>query len=179
MLNEIHLAFYFQLYSTAPHGLLVRLSISITLVYQTSPLVSNVHFSSTSMFNPFSRAPRGGAAWFNAGPVSAYPDNTSDDGPLGQQRQCNDAFKPGCKVFHVPKEDATQASPVGIDDWKDGEGDTKDQVMVFRYGGKFVAVNHVSSHLILVLWPRRVHLVTIFLTLSNVNQTRMVHIVIF
>jgi hypothetical protein len=114
------------------------------------------------MFNPFSRAPRGGAAWFNAGPVSAYPENTSDDGPLGQQRQCNDAFKPGCKVFHVPKEDATQASPVGIDDWKDGEGDTKDQVMVFRYGGKFVAVNHVSSRLIPALRPRRVHLVAVF-----------------
>lgn len=96
------------------------------------------------MFNPFSRAPRGGAAWFNAGLVSAYPENTGEEGPLAQQRKCDEVFRPGCKVFHVPKEDATQASSVAIDDWKDGETDTKDQVMVFRYEGKFVAVNHVS-----------------------------------
>lgn len=75
--------------------------------------------------------------------MSAYPDNTSEDGPLGQQRQCKDAFAPGCKVFHVPREDATGATPVKIDDWKDGEHDTKDQVMVFQFNGKFVAVNHV------------------------------------
>lgn len=97
------------------------------------------------MFNPFSRAPRGGAAWFNAGPVSLFPDIEADPGPVGQQRKCNDTFTPGCKVFHVPKEDASQASSVAIDDWKDGETDTKDQVMIFRYGGKFVAVNHVSA----------------------------------
>jgi hypothetical protein len=34
---------------------------------------------------------------------------------------------------------------VAIDDWKDPEegGDARNQVMVFRYNGKFVAVNHV------------------------------------
>ncbi|KAJ4341888.1 hypothetical protein N0V87_001553 [Didymella glomerata] len=98
------------------------------------------------MFNPFSRAPRGGAAWFNAGPVSSFPDIEADPGPVGQQRKCNDIFTPGCKVFHVPKGDATQASPVAIDGWKDGETDTKDQVMVFRYGGNVAAVNHECPH---------------------------------
>ncbi|KAF2632345.1 rieske domain-containing protein, partial [Macroventuria anomochaeta] len=98
------------------------------------------------MFNPFSRAPRGGVAWFNAGPVVSYPNIETADSALAQQRLCNDAYLPGCKVFHVPKEDATQASPVAIDDWKDGEGDTKDQVMIFRYNGKFVAVNHECPH---------------------------------
>lgn len=97
------------------------------------------------MFNPFSRAPRGGAAWFNAGPVSSFPDIEADPGPVGKQRKCNDIFTPGCKVFYVPREDATSATPVAIDDWKDGETDTKDQVMVFRYSGKVVAVNHVCA----------------------------------
>ncbi|KAF1930867.1 uncharacterized protein M421DRAFT_361330 [Didymella exigua CBS 183.55] len=98
------------------------------------------------MFSPFSRAPRGSAAWFNAGPVSSFPDIETDPGPLGQQRKCHDAFAPGCKVFHVPREDATSATPVAIDDWKDGETDTKDQVMVFRYSGSVVAVNHECPH---------------------------------
>lgn len=97
------------------------------------------------MFNPFSRAPRGGAAWFNAGPISSFPDIEADPGPVGQQRKCNNVFTPGCKVFHVPREDATAATPIAIDDWKDGETDTKDQVMIFRYNGKLVAVNHVRS----------------------------------
>ena len=47
----------------------------------------------------------------------------------------------------MPKEDATQASPVAINDWKDGETETKDQVMVFLYVGKVVAVNHVCVSL--------------------------------
>lgn len=96
------------------------------------------------MFSPFARAPRGGASWFNAGPVSTYPNITTEtNGPLGQQRKCDQTFLPGCKVFHVPKEDATQARQIAIDDWSDGSGDKKNQVMIFQYEGKFVAVNHV------------------------------------
>lgn len=99
------------------------------------------------MFNPFSRAPRGGAAWFNAGPVSSFPSiDASNNGPLAQQRQCNDKFAPGCKVFHVPSEDASTARQVGIDEWKEeGAGGAKQQVMVFRYEGGFVAVDHVRK----------------------------------
>ncbi|KAH6615380.1 hypothetical protein C7974DRAFT_403847 [Boeremia exigua] len=98
------------------------------------------------MFNPFSRTPRGGAAWFNAGPVSAYPLLTADDGRLAQQHLCEGAWVAGCRVFHVPKEDAGGAVQVVIDEWKEGGGDTKEQVMVFRYEGKWVAVNHECPH---------------------------------
>ena len=102
------------------------------------------------MFNPFSRAPRGGAAWFNAGPVSSFPSiDASNNGPLAQQRQCNDKFAPGCKVFHVLSEDASTARQVGIDEWKDeGAGGAKQQVMVFRYEGGFVAVDHVRKSML-------------------------------
>lgn len=105
------------------------------------------------MFTPFSRAPRGGAAWFPAGPVSSYPNLTSADGRLAQQHLCQDKYVLGCKVFHVPRDDATQASPIAIDDWKDQPGAGKDQVMVFRFGGRVVGVDHVchgsffSSHI--------------------------------
>ena len=98
------------------------------------------------MFNPFTRAPRGGAAWFSAGPVSSFPSlSASNSGPLAQQRQCGDAFAPGCKVFHVPSEDAAGARQVGIDEWADEEsaGGKREQVMVFRWEGGFVAVDHV------------------------------------
>lgn len=126
---------------------LVRLfpHIDNTNLTQLHTHISNAPPSSTHMFNPFSRAPRGGAAWFNAGPASSFPDIEADPGPVGQQRKCADVFAPGCKVFHVPKEDASQARPVAIDDWKDGEADTKDQVMIFKYAGKIVAVNHVRA----------------------------------
>lgn len=100
--------------------------------------------SSMSLFNPFTRAPKAGAAWFNAGPVSAYPNLASDDGRLAEQKLCDGRYRAGCKVFHVPREDAALATPVAIDEWRDGEGRTKDQVMVFLYQGRFIAVDHVS-----------------------------------
>lgn len=117
------------------------------------------------MFNPFSRAPRGGAAWFNAGPVSSYPSiDAENNGPLGQQRKCDDVFKPGCRVFHVPQDDASKATSVDVDEWKDeSSGNAKDQVMVFRYEDKFVAVDHVrrlisscSIYLPSVVWSRTI-----------------------
>lgn len=46
----------------------------------------------------------------------------------------------------MPREDSTKAVEIAIDDWKDADaGDAKDQVMVFQYKGKFVAVNHVCD----------------------------------
>lgn len=115
------------------------------------------------MFNPFTRAPRGGAAWFNAGPVSSFPSiSASNAGPLAQQRKCNDTFAPGCKAFYVPAEDASAARQVGIDEWEEeGAGGKKEQVMVFRFEGGFVAVDHVGEpvlflfltlHLLLSFW---------------------------
>jgi hypothetical protein len=93
--------------------------------------------------NPFSRASRAGDAWFCAGSASLYP-NVDDSTRVGEQRLCRDKYTPGCRIFHVPRNDSSQAVQVAIDDWKDPEaGDSKDQVMVFQYNGKFVAINHV------------------------------------
>jgi nitrite reductase/ring-hydroxylating ferredoxin subunit len=61
---------------------------------------------------------------------------------------CEGKYKPGCRIFHVPREDSSQAAEIAIDEWKDaGAGDAKDQVMVFKYRGKFFAVNHVRGKL--------------------------------
>jgi hypothetical protein len=96
------------------------------------------------LISSLSRSSRAGNAWFCAGPVSSYPD-VDDSTRVGEQRPCSGKFVPGCRVFHVPRDDSSRAVEVAIDDWKDPEvgGDTKDQVMVFQYKGKFVAVNHV------------------------------------
>ncbi|PVI02819.1 hypothetical protein DM02DRAFT_279382 [Periconia macrospinosa] len=96
--------------------------------------------------NAFSPPSRAGAAWFNAGSEQTYPD-LDDTTRIGDQRKCHGAFVPGCRVFYVPREDGAKASEIAIDDWRDADaGDTKDQVMVFRYKGKFIAVNHECPH---------------------------------
>lgn len=99
--------------------------------------------SMSFLVNPFSYKSREGAAWFCAGPASSYPD-VDDTTRVGEQRLCRDKFTPGCRIFHVPREDSSKAVEVSIDDWKSPDsGDSKDQVMIFRYNGKFVAINHV------------------------------------
>jgi len=94
--------------------------------------------------NPFSRASRAGDAWFSAGLASSYP-NVDDSTRVGEQRSCGEKFIPGCRIFHVPRDDSAKATEVAVDDWKDGAlgEDTKNQVMVFQYKTQFVAVNHV------------------------------------
>jgi hypothetical protein len=96
------------------------------------------------LVNPFSRSSQAGNAWFCAGAVTSYP-NLDDSTRVGEQRPCGQKHVAGCRVFHVPRDDSSKATEVAIDDWKDPEvgGDAKDQVMVFKYKGKFVAVNHV------------------------------------
>ena len=96
------------------------------------------------LVNPFSRSSQAGNAWFCAGAVTSYPD-LDDSTRVGEQRPCGEKYVAGCRVFHVPRDDSSKATEVAIDDWKDPEvgGDAKDQVMVFQYKGKFVAVNHV------------------------------------
>jgi hypothetical protein len=96
--------------------------------------------------NPFVRSSRAGAAWFNAGPAASYPD-VDDSTTVGQQRPCGGKYIAGCRVFHVPREDSSKATEIAVDDWKDPEagGDAKDQVMIFQYKGRFVAINHVCN----------------------------------
>lgn len=81
-------------------------------------------------------------AWFNAGPTTSYPD-TNDGARIAERRPCPDRRVAGCKVFNVSRADNT-ATEVEIDDGLPmGNGDV-DQVMVFQYKAKFMAVNHVG-----------------------------------
>jgi hypothetical protein len=93
-------------------------------------------------------------------------DATSETGPEGRG---NGQALPGCRVFHVPKADSSRAVEVPLDageprDDDDGEDEAEgdggggandaakaararrleDEVLVFRYKGKFHAVDHVS-----------------------------------
>ncbi|KAF1833950.1 hypothetical protein BDW02DRAFT_630766 [Decorospora gaudefroyi] len=97
--------------------------------------------------NPFSRSSRAGDAWFCVGSVSSYP-NIDECTRVAEHRPCGEKSVPGCRVFHIPRHDSSEATEVAIDDWKDPDmgGDTKDQVMVFQYKGRFVAVNHECPH---------------------------------
>jgi hypothetical protein len=110
----------------------------------------------------FGEASQLGAEWFSVGLASTFPDVGSDNDNLAKYRACNADPKPGCKVFQVPREDSLQSAEVAIREdgtlqRSDMKG-LKDQVLVFRYKGKFHAVDHVSqtsrqidSHL-LVSW---------------------------
>lgn len=82
---------------------------------------------------------------FCVGLVISYPD-IDDSTRVGEQRPCHGGYQPGCRIFHVPREDSSKATEVAIDEWKDADaGDAKDQVMIFKYKGRFVAVNHVRE----------------------------------
>lgn len=102
-----------------------------------------------SLFSPFSRS-RAGDAWFSVGLVASFPDITNADGTqVGDLRLCTkiDESRPGCKVFHVPKEDSSRATEFMLDGSGPlpEEGSLRDQVMIFQYKGKFHAINHVSD----------------------------------
>lgn len=98
---------------------------------------------------------RADKAWFPAGPASSYPDINpeNDEGgvaAISDPRPCvgADAPVPGCKVFAVPNGDVAAASEVSIapeEGLGEGGPGLKDQVMVFRYRGRFHAVDHVSG----------------------------------
>jgi hypothetical protein len=98
------------------------------------------------LINAFSPPERAGNAWFNVGTATSYP-NIEDTSRIGEHRPCEGTTIPGCRIFHVPRNDSARAREIAIDDWKDAEaGDAKDQVMVFQYKGSFLALNHVSKH---------------------------------
>jgi hypothetical protein len=92
-------------------------------------------------FNPFSRQ---GAQWTFVGLTSTFPDVDDDAGNLAKHRLCNTKSIPGCKAFHIPKEDCSSSKEVPIGDDALGQSLT-DQVLVFQYKGKFHAVDHVSK----------------------------------
>lgn len=127
----------------------------------------------SSLFTPFSRS-RAGDAWFPVGRASTYPDITSADGTqVRDLRLCpkSEESRSGCKIFHVPKDDSSKATEVTLDESAapPEAGGLRDQVMVFRYKGKFHAINHVR-HSTLPSWR------VLFLTWSNRNvPTRPIH----
>lgn len=88
------------------------------------------------------------AGWISAGPASSFPNLGEDAGNLIQSRLCDAHLRPGCKIFHAPKEQPSQATEVFISTESLESpvvGDElTDQVLVFQYRGKFHAVDHVS-----------------------------------
>ena len=95
-----------------------------------------------NFLNPFSRQ---GAQWTLVGRTSEFPDVDDDAGNLAKHRVCNTKSIPGCKAFHIPKEDVSSSKEVEIGDDALGKPLT-DEVLIFQYKGKFHAVDHVSKY---------------------------------
>ncbi len=83
--------------------------------------------------------------WFFAGLASSFPDVSSgDDGSsLSELYRCDDDFKPGYRVFHVPRTGTSRVTELEAGN-SDARPDLRDQVIVFKYNGKFHAIDHVS-----------------------------------
>ncbi|PWY84745.1 hypothetical protein BO70DRAFT_395425 [Aspergillus heteromorphus CBS 117.55] len=88
--------------------------------------------------NPFRQRSQGAAAWRRVGRASAFPD-LGDDQP---------DLTPGCKAFTIPPTSCPgpQDPPGPVEAALDRPGDLKDQVLVFKYKGKFHAVDHQCPH---------------------------------
>lgn len=76
--------------------------------------------------NPFTRAT---AAWHLVGLASEFPSIDDDN-----------RIVPRCKAFNIPK---TNGAIEPVEDI-DLPGELKDQVLVFKYKGKYHAIDHVS-----------------------------------
>ncbi|KAJ5781363.1 hypothetical protein N7457_006523 [Penicillium paradoxum] len=81
-----------------------------------------------ALMNPFTRA---NAAWHLVGLASELP-NIDDDGAR---------IVPRCNAFNIPKTNGPMERVEDID----LPGDLKDQVLVFKYKGKYHAIDHVST----------------------------------
>ncbi|KAI1657152.1 hypothetical protein F4813DRAFT_93492 [Daldinia decipiens] len=100
------------------------------------------------MASPFSAPSRKGDAWFYVGLTSSFSDIT-DSGSivLSEPRSCAEQNSaPGCKVFHVPASDSSQARQIEGDSIFRPEGGLRDQVLVFKYKGKVHAINNRCPH---------------------------------
>ncbi|KAF5002118.1 hypothetical protein FGRMN_601 [Fusarium graminum] len=95
-----------------------------------------------NFLNPFSRK---GAQWAFVGLASSFPDVDDDAGNLAKYRLCSTKSIPGCKAFHVPKEDSSLSKEVPIGDDALGQ-ELTDQVLIFKYKGKFHAIDHSCPH---------------------------------
>ncbi|KAG6039078.1 hypothetical protein E4U41_003346 [Claviceps citrina] len=101
--------------------------------------------------------------WVSAGLASTFPDLGDDMGSLVEARRCNSnsnsnnnsndghVRRPGCKVFRVPRDDPSRYEEIAIADDGLEEGQSSgdellNQVVVFRYRGRFHAVDHRCPH---------------------------------
>lgn len=96
---------------------------------------------------PFAFGNRRGDPWNFVGLASSFSNLDLDGKSVSERRSCNPkGTAPGCKVYRIPRANntpgATEASEVdaGVPDMTT----LKDQVLVFRYKGKFHAVDNVS-----------------------------------
>lgn len=83
-----------------------------------------------------------GQDWFSVGRTSTFPN-------IGVDEDTQD-LKQLCKAFHVPPGDSSKATqirePSASCDADGEEGKLHEQVIVFRYKGKFHAIDHVRAH---------------------------------
>jgi hypothetical protein len=100
--------------------------------------------------------PASQSQWQFVGPTSSFPDIESPDGAnLSQARACNvGGFKPGCKAFYVSNESESESEINGshpkeglveadLDEASTPAANLKSQILVFKYKGRFHAVDHV------------------------------------
>lgn len=89
--------------------------------------------------NPFRAPSRVDGAWHKVGLASAFPDLDIDyDGRRITAK---------CKAFRIPNSNPNGSQEAGcpVEADIDLPGDLKDQVLVFKYKGKFHAIDHVSE----------------------------------
>jgi hypothetical protein len=92
---------------------------------------------------------RTGDAWFLAGLLSSFPNLTeSGTAVLCEPRASDNGDSVlGCKVFHVPSTESTQAKQIEGDEMTSYNGVAlRDQVLVFQYKDKVHAVDNVRKH---------------------------------
>ncbi|KAI0542879.1 hypothetical protein GGR58DRAFT_840 [Xylaria digitata] len=103
----------------------------------------------TTLLAPFIAPSRKGDAWFFVGLTSSFP-NLTDSGAdvLDEPRACGSGESvPGCKVFHVPLSDSSQAQEIEGDAMISHDGTSfQDQVLIFQYKGKFHVVDNRCPH---------------------------------
>ena len=109
------------------------------------------------MAAPFVAPSRPSTGWVSAGHASSFPDIAPGAGTLSEPHPCAAAHRPGCAVLHVPRTGGATpaATRIALDGGSPGGSkNLTDQVLVFRYRGKFHAVDHVRSFLFLIHFPR-------------------------
>ncbi|KAI1180521.1 hypothetical protein F4777DRAFT_573751 [Nemania sp. FL0916] len=92
---------------------------------------------------------RKGDAWFFAGLKSSFPNLTESGADvLHEPRACeNSESARGCKVFHVPSNDASQAEQIEGEEMILHNGAALlDQVLIFQYKGKVHAIDNKCPH---------------------------------